>query len=85
MRELFAPAFFLHENNFFFKLSSKVASYVYNLLTTKFSRRNQYSKKDFYDIIKFPWVVLLRRPFLESTGELPVNRCVCRYSLQNNL
>lgn len=70
MRELFAPAFFLHENNFFKKLSSKVASYVYNLLTTKFSRRNQYSKKDFYDIIKFPWVVLRRRPFLESTGEL---------------
>lgn len=76
MRELFAPVFFL---------SSKVASYVYNLLTPKFSRRNQYSKKDFYDIIKFPWVVLLRRPFLESTGELPVNRCVCRYSLQNDL
>ena len=81
MRGLFAPAFFLHENNFFFNCRPKLQA-----MFTTFSQLNFLEE---ISIVKRTFTILLNFLGLYCSGahfsKVPVNRCVCRYSLQNNL
>lgn len=79
----FCPGFFffLHENKFFLNCRPKLQA-----MFTTFSQLNFLEE---ISIVKRTFTILLNFLGLYCAGahfsKVPVNRCVCRYSLQNNL